>query len=145
VKILSLLIFLLSVFPLTIAEAENKHHSWNSNFLEKSEHSNHLLSKRHYGSSRHRGHFRGSNYFFLYADGYHISPYVRYKQPRQKHVVIEKDSQPEVVKKKIVIKTRYIPVEKKPTAILCGGETVYLKNKTTGELIIRYISPATKC
>ena len=144
-KILSLLIFLLSVYPLTIAEADNKGHSWKSETLEKSNSSDNLLSKKQFRSSKHRSYFRGKNHFFLYVDGYHISPYIRYKQPRQKHVVIEKEVQPKIILKKTIIKTRYVPVENQPAATLCGGETVYLKDKKTGELIIRYISPATKC
>lgn len=144
-KILSLLILILSVYPLAFAEADSKGHTWKSETLEQSKHSNHLSSKKHFRSSKHRGSFRGDNHFFLYVDGYHVSPYIRYKQPRQRHVVIEKDVQPTKVREKTIVKTRYVPVEKRPTAILCGGETVYLKDRTTGELIIRYISPATKC
>jgi hypothetical protein len=144
-RILSLFIFLLSVFPLTIAEAADKTHTLKSEKIEKSRHYGHPASKKHSRSSKHHSYFRGKNHFFLYVDGYRVSPYVRYKQPRQKHVVIEKDVQPTKVIKKTVTKTRYVPVEKRPTATLCGGETVYLRDRTTGELIIRYISPATKC
>jgi hypothetical protein len=144
-KIIALLIFFLSVYPLTIAEAKNKGHSWKSETVEQRKHSKHLLSKKHFRSSKHHSYFRGKNHFFLYVDGYRVSPYVRYKQPHQKHVVIEKDVQPTKVIQKTVTKTRYVPVEKRPAATLCGGETVYLRDRTTGELIIRYISPATKC
>jgi hypothetical protein len=144
-KSFSLLIFLLSVLPITIAEADSKGHLWKSETLEQSKQSSHLSSKKHFRSSKHRGSFRGDNHFFLYVDGYHISPYIRYKQPHQRHVVIENDVQPTKVIQKTVTKTRYVPVEKRPAATFCGGETVYLRDRTTGELIIRYISPATKC
>lgn len=144
-KTLSLLIFLLSVWPLTLAVAGSKHHPWKTETIQKSRHYGHPSSKKHFRSLKHHSYFRGQNHFFLYVDGYHVSPYIRYKQPRQKHVVIEKEAQPKVVQKKTIIKTRYVPVDKQPAATLCGGETVYLKDRTTGELIIRYVSPATKC
>lgn len=144
-KILSLLIFLLTVYPLTSAVAEKRHKSWKPEAVEKSRHHGDLSSKKHHRSSKHRSHFRGKKHFFLYVDGYRLSPYIRYKQHRQKHVVIERDIKPTVVKKRTIVKTRYIPVEKQPTPHYCGGETVYLRNRTTGELTIRYISPAKKC
>ena len=145
-KVLSLFIFLVFVFPPVFAEAGNNKKSWKPETLEKSRHHDGKVStKKHYRSSKHRGYFRGKNHFFLYVDGYHVSPYVRYKQPRQKQVIIEKEVQPKVVREKIITKTRYVPVEKRPAPIYCGGETVYLRDKNTGELTIRYISPAKKC
>jgi len=144
-KILALLIFLLTVYPLTSAVAEKRHKSWKPEAVEKSRHHGDLSSKKHHRSSKHRSYLRGKKHFFLYVDGYRISPYIRYKQSRPKHVVIEKEVQPTKVRQKTIIKTRYVPVEKRPSPTLCGGETVYLRDRTTGELIIRYISPATKC
>ncbi len=144
-KCFSLLIFLLFVLPLSIAEAENRNHSLKSEIMETSSHHNHNSSRKHFRSLQYHGSFSGQNHFFLYVDGYHISPYLRYYQPHPKQVVIQNENQPIVVREKTIIKTRYVPAEKEPAPRLCGGETIYQRDRTTGELIIRYVTPATDC
>ena len=77
---------------------------------------------------------------------YGLHPRIKYY--RRTPVYIEKTVKPEVTRQKTIIKTRtrYIPAPPpQPSAILCGGDTVYLRDKTTGEITIRYVSPAKKC
>ena len=77
---------------------------------------------------------------------YGLHPRVKYY--RRTPVYIEKPVEPKVTRQKTIIKTRtrYIPAPPpQPSATLCGGDTVYLRDKNTGEITIRYVSPAKKC
>ena len=68
----------------------------------------------------------------------------KHKKLRPIIIYRQETKEPEVIQK-TVIETRQIPVLIRPSLIRCGGDTVYLRNKTTGELIIRYVSPTKEC
>ena len=70
------------------------------------------------------------------------------KFAKKKYILVREDK-PEPyhreIQKKTIIRTRYIPVQRKTLVNYCGGDTLYLRNKTTGEITIRYVSAAQSC
>lgn len=144
-KIFSLLIFLLFVAPLSAAEAGHKHDPHESKIYKDQTHSKHWSGKKPTKPYEHRKSIKHKRHYFLYTNGYYLSPYVRYKKVRPAPVYIEKKVEPRIIRERTVIKKRYVPVQKRFAPLTCGGDTVYSRDKTTGELIIQYVSPAKKC
>ncbi len=85
--------------------------------------------------------------------------YAKHKKPGKYHnhhhkhnkkryiLVTEKEPvyYPPKINQKTVIRTRYVPVQRKTPANLCSGDTVYLRDKNSGEITIRYVSAAQSC
>lgn len=147
-KTLTFLIFLLAFPTLAAAqigykitpwgsktwEGPGKQSHWHAATIKRSKSSDSIIKKKR------RSHHRGLHYFY--------GPHHRIKYYRRTPVIIEKTVEPKVTHRKTVIKTRtrYVPApQQQPSATLCGGDTVYFRNKATGEITIRYISPAKKC
>lgn len=147
-KTLTILLLLL-VFPaLALAQMGYKRTPWGSKNWEGPGKPPHFHSstikhsEKHYPYFKKKKHSHRHNFHRFY--GFH--PGIKYY--RRAPVVIEKTVEPQVTRQKTIIKTRtrYVPAPpQQPSAILCGGDTVYLRDKTTGEITIRYVSPAKKC
>lgn len=150
-KLLSLLFAIFFIAPQAMADsAQHSNHrhgkSWKLELNKQHHHhGKDGYSHKHRRSKSHKGNF------FLYSYGINGSGYLNYGRIVRKPVYVEKRvqpvivQQPVVVQKKIVKKTRYVNVEKQPSATLCSGDTVYYRDRNTGELVIRYITPPKEC
>lgn len=82
----------------------------------------------------------------------HKKPWIHHKHhhkhTKKKYILVKEDDhdyyQP-VIRKKTIVRTRYVPVIRKTPVNLCSGDTVYLRDKNTGEITIRYVSAAQSC
>lgn len=143
------LFLLLLVFPaLVAAQVGPKHSPGEPKKIAKTGQPDHYHSptikhfKKHDSSIKKRKHHHRKKLHPFYG----LHPRIKYY--RRTPVYVEKTVKPEVTRQKTIIKTRtrYIPAPPpQPSAILCGGDTVYLRDKATGEITIRYVSPAKKC
>ncbi len=75
-------------------------------------------------------------------------PHHHHKFAKKKYILVKEDKpKPYLreVRKKTVIRTRYIPVQRKNLVNYCSGDTLYLRDKTSGEITIKYVSAAQSC
>ena len=71
-----------------------------------------------------------------------------YRHTGKKVILVKEEEHvqyPSVRKHKTNIKTRIVPIQRKTSMSFCGGDTVYLRDRNTGEIIINYVSAAQSC
>lgn len=142
-RILSLLIFLLFVASLGMAETGYRSDPWGSNTWVGPGRPPHWSTPETDKAPSRRDSMKKKGY---HRQDTSIHHYPFYKHKRSRNIIIYRQEPEEpVVIQKTIIKTRQIPVLKRSSPIRCGGDTVYLKDKNTGEPIIQYVSPAQKC
>lgn len=143
-RILSLLIFLLSVASFGLAETGYRSDPWGSKTWVGPGRPPHWSAQETDKTPSHRDSIKKRSYHRPDTSKRHYTPF--YKHKRSRNIIIyRQEPEKPVVIKKTIIKTRQIPVLKRSSPVSCGGDIVYLKDKNTGELIIQYVSPAQKC
>jgi len=144
-RILSSLIFLVAVFCFGTAEAGYRSEPWGSKTwegpgrpphwsapaAERAPGSRDSINKRRYDRPDWRRHRDGA---------FHDR-----KKDRRIIIFGHQDDDPVVIRKRTIIKNRYVPVYREFSPRSCGGDTLYIRNSDTNELIIRYVSPAENC
>jgi len=144
-RILSLLIFLLSVVCFSTAEAGYKRDPWGSKTwegpgrpphwsaqaTEKTRGTRDSIKKRREDRQDTRRHRDGA-----FRDK---------KKSRQIIIYGQQKDEPVVIRKRTILKNRYVPVFRDFSPRSCGGDIVYIRKGDTNELIIRYVSPAEDC
>jgi hypothetical protein len=94
--------------------------------------------ERRYRQSREsdgRSGYRNNRHKRRYYHRYRQPAYIYYQKPRVEKVIIERERQIPV----------YIPVQKKPARLKCGGNTTTRYDEKTGGMIIEYVTGARDC
>ncbi len=82
----------------------------------------------------------------------HKKPWIHHnhlhRHTKKKYILVKEDDHDHykpIVRQKTIVRTRYVPIVRKTSVNLCSGDTVYLRDKNTGEITIRYVSAAQSC
>lgn len=145
-KITTLLFILLFSATWVFAEAGYKRTPWGSKKWTgpgRPPHWSQPAEPSHF-DKRSPGHHRSKK---SYKNGYKYHSHDKRKKYRRHSstVVVKEVVKPVEIRKETVEKTRYVPVTFRRNTSKCGGDTVYTRNKKTGEITIHYISPPKNC
>ncbi len=143
-KILSLLILLVLIGFLGISVA-GPNPNWQDRNTWQSEH-----NEQHWSSDRKMKNIdfpdsKDDDWFRSERKRNHFAPIPRHRRSFPIIIYREKNYQePPAVEEKTV-NPRIFPAPRPLSPQRCSGDTVYSRDRTTGELTIRYVSPAEKC
>ena len=144
-KILSLLILLVFTGFLGRAAADYQPNSQDRTTWQ-SEH-----SKQHWSSYKKMrtnsfSDSRDDDWFRSKRHRRHFTPIPRHRKSFPIIIYRQKNyDQPAPVKEEPTVSPRTFPAPRPLSPQRCSGDTVYSRDKNTGELTIRYVSPAEKC
>jgi hypothetical protein len=144
-KILSLLIFLLSFVPCALAQSGYEQHPWGSNTWVGHGRPPHWSPVKPTPSQEAKSSTKKGKYFRGDKHGQLYTPSHKSKIFRRTPIYIQKSAPATIIREKTVITPRYIPVPNRSSTNICGGDTVSMRDNTTGILTIHYVSPAQAC
>lgn len=144
-KILICIFIFLFQCSFAFAQAGYKRTPWGSNTWVGPGTPPHWSTYNSESGSKEKKYTKKRHHYHTHKKRIHHKPSYRHTQTRKVYIPIERHTKQPRVQTKTVVKTRYVPVPVKPSATVCGGDALYLKNKNTGEITIKYVSTAKKC